>query len=373
MHCRVMRVPRKRSPIHMFFSTLSVAASNNRTRIAVVGLGSAANHVIAALSRLPSVEDSCATVTRVVVTDDAREAGAVYVSHAVSDTEVAKVVREHLGGKPDLAVVVADLGDSPLGVTAAPAMCQALLDAGCLTLSVALLPRPCGNVRLSRSTDGLARLRKSSSSTLLIDTATLTTSMSGASVLDAHNLFSEMVAFNLHSLLLPLVRANDFRKISLDQFREVFSRNALDTRGRIARLVCAQATSEHRGERGKVALKTALTDHVFPLNDLSTCQSIILSIDSSKDLTYSELEQAMQVSTYIAPDATIIDGLSFSGDVIEGGVKVTLCAIEGDEHGLTAAEMREDDLERERITKAKEISSNVSSISKLWERLKQWW
>lgn len=314
------------------------------------------------------MENASASEKLVMVSEDARVAHAVCLARNHGEEEVAAVVKERVGEQSDVAVVVTDLGDT-LGVEAGPKMCRHLRGAGALTLAVAMMPRPCGNVRVSKSVEGLAQLRAHSSSTIYIDTSTLATSMSGATVLDAHNLFSEMVAFNLHSLLLPLIRPDDFRKISLEQFREVFRRNALDTRGRLARLVCAQATLEHRNERGKAALKNALTDVVFPLNDLSTCASVIVSIDSSKDLTYNELEQVMDIAQYIPQDATIVDGLSFSGDVIDGGVKVTLCVVEGDQHGLTPTELREDELVRQSLQR----QPQPSTAARLWQKVKEWW
>lgn len=86
--------------------------------------------------------------------------------------------------------------------------------------------------------------------------------MSGAIFLSANSLFADMVAFNIHALLLPLARPDDLKKITLAQYRSVFRRNALDTRGRIARVVCAQASKddENAGGRGSTALKRALTD-----------------------------------------------------------------------------------------------------------------
>ncbi len=77
----------------------------------------------------------------------------------------------------------------------------------------------------------------------------------------------------------------------------MFRRNALDTRGRLARLVCAQSalSDDNSGQRGATVLQRALTDAVFPVNDLGRSSGLLLSVDSSKDLSIAELEQVMEV------------------------------------------------------------------------------
>lgn len=68
---------------------------------------------------------------------------------------------------------------------------------------------------------------------------------------------------------------------------------------------------------------------MFPVNDLGRSSGLLVSVDSSKDLSFAELEQVMAVTDYVQPTTNVVDGLSFSDEVIAGGVKVLLAVVEG--------------------------------------------
>lgn len=231
---------------------------------------------------------------RALVVGDAHEGLRVLqLGQAATPPQSEALAREALAAlelpDADVAVVVSDLGEA-VGAGGAPVLCEQLRARHSLTLAVGVMPLPfSGALRLAHATGGLTALRAASDACVVVDTATLSGTMSGANYLAAQSLFSDMVAFNVHALLLPLLRADDLKRITMAQYRAVFRRNALDTRGRLARLVCAQATREDgaAGERGSTVLQRALTDAVFPVNDLGKCSAVLVSIDSSKDLSFA--------------------------------------------------------------------------------------
>ncbi len=347
------------------------------TRIGFVGVGGRANAIVARLmARGPEPHFSFA-----LVTDDQRAAGgaeSVCVGQRVEEAEHGAQVASLLAQQeselsqslsfgeavpPQVAFVVADLGEG-LSLGAAPVVGEHLrARAASLTLGVALLPFSFGgHVLNERARAGLRALKKSCDSVIVFDSSNLRQEgLQAATFYDLHETFLDMCASNLHALTLPLIRKNATLRISLANFRRLFAPEA--GRGRETRLVCAQLqSSDAAGNRGKLVLQKVLTDEFFPLDDVSQAFGVLIAVDAAKDLTYAEIEQIYTVENYLSDKALVTQGLTY---VDTPGVHVTMAVVGG-----TVLNAEEQELERQE--QLQEEERRAREKKDLWKRFQDW-
>ena len=268
----------------------------------------------------------------------------------------------------DLAFVVSDLGEG-IACGSSARISQYLRERqSSLTIGVALMPFSFGgHIMNANAAQALIELKKACDSVVVVHSANLRQdNLHGANFLQLYETFLDMIAFNVYSLVTPLLRSNDLIKVSLPQFKQIFKQDH-HGRAREAKLVCVQveegAQADSVYERGKMALQSCLTDRFFPVNDISDCFGILASIEAPRDMTFGEIEQIMELSSYISKETILIQGLSYQEN--RKGLQLTLCVV-------SDSSFTPEELEQENRRKLFEIEANKKDWKHYWRQAKEW-
>lgn len=350
------------------------------TRINFVGVGSHSSQVVARLQKLAPAafekdlrffcvsDDKRLSFTDVKVqhvpnTPDEHEQKMFFVNSFASSNNNALL--QHVScedeGTNVVSFILGDMGEGIGGVGAASISHHLREQLGHLCVGVSILPITHGgllsNARVQKR---VHHLREHSDGVVVVDTGTLRQEhLLGAHYGQVLSTFTDMLAHNLISLSLPLLRHDDLKRVQFGHWKQLFKRTTSGL-GQEARIVCGQSQTTGT-ERGREALQKSLTDPLFPVDDVSTCTGLLVCVDCASDLTVGEVEQVMQVAQYVPVTATLVEGVAIAPDA--NGLHVTICVVRDTK---VVEEKEEEDDPKNTNT---DQSSNPSGI---WKKFREW-
>ena len=263
------------------------------------------------------------------------------------------------GERADLAVVAVDLEDG-LGRGAGPALARRAREGGALTVGAVLLPLRVGRSS-ARASEAMRAMQEECDAVVLLESGALGEEGVGeASFFELHEAWLDMAGHGLAQLAGVTSRENPVVRVSMAGLREVLGKKPGVALAREVRLACAQSQETGEGkERGKKVLQEAMTNRLFPANDMTAAHAVLVAVESAKDLTYAEIEQAFAVHKYVGADTLLVQGLAYAENP---GISLMLAVVS--DSVMTQ--------EEETKILMRHQKRNTSTASHLWKTFKEW-
>ena len=222
---------------------------------------------------------------------------------------------KHLLSDAQLVFITCGLGGGT-GTGSIPIIAHEAKEAGALTVAIATLPFSSeGKIRMRNALEGLAKLKRSTDTTIIIPNDKLLTVAPDLPLNMAFKISDEVLS-NATKGIIEMVTKPGMVNLDFADLRSVLKDSGYAVIG------MGEASVAHQADRAKIALENTLKSPLLDV-DTSTAKRALVNIVGGEDLTLREAEKIFQeVSSRISSEAMLKWGARIEPMMQKSSLKV---------------------------------------------------